>query len=594
MRTTKWIFIGYVAFVALLVVGMGISFSFTPSRDPHTMYTDYSDEIRTFDPASVTDEESMKMVGQIYEALYNYKYPVKPYEIVPQLAEGQPEYSDGDKVMTIRIRPGVRFYDPKKQAFPDGVGPEVKAWDVIYSFKRICDFNLASPNYSGIFQDNIVGLDDWWSYTQKTPEDQIDWDRPVEGFQVIDDHTIKIVLTHPNPQLLYNLALDATGIVCKKAVDTYKDRFSRSPVGTGAYYLDEELEGQRIVMKANPIYRGRPDIDGGTPIADADRLPHIKRMEYDLFKEAVPPWLLFTQGYFDYAGIPKESFGQAINVGTGDLTPELEKKGISLKKSPESATEYIGFNMQDPVLGKNKPLRQAMSMALDRQTFIKNFLNGRGTPAIGPIPPGFPTFDADRVNPYTQFNLELARQKMQEAVRINGGPIPKITILMRSSETLSRQMADFFSTQMAQIGLDVEPRYVDFARWIDMVDNRQTQLFDAGWVADYPDEQDFFQLFYGKSAPAGGINSSAYVNPAFDALYDKATIMQDGPERRKLYRQMEDMVTEDCPWLLEEYGISYLLQYDWLKGLTVMDYGYGFRQFLTIDEGLRSKRLGGF
>ena len=391
--------------------------------------------------------------------------------------------------------------------------------------------------------------------------------------------------------MVFNLAASFTFVVSRDAVNKWGADFLWHPVGTGPYYLKELLHEQRIVMEANPNYRGRPDIDGNTPLSASERLPQIPRLEYDYFAETVPPWILFTQGLFDVAGIPKESYNQAIRLDTGELTPEMLKKGITLTKTPDVATEYIGFNMQDPVVGKNKPLRQALSLVFDRKTYIENFLNGRGEPAIGPIPPGFPTFDPNRVNPYTCYNVALAKQKMEEAIRINHGPIPPLTLLMRDADTLSRQMAEYFAAQASQVGVTLVPEFRDFSRWQEMVDNRQTQLFDAGWVADYPDEQDFLQLFYGPNAPAGGVNSSAYINPAFDRLYDQARVMNDCPERRKLYLQMEEMVEEDCPWLLEVYPVIFRLNYNWVHNLSEMLYGYGYRQFVSIDFQSRNRLL---
>lgn len=593
MRKTKWIFFVYLAIVILFVAGVSISLSFTPARDPHTLYSEHPGMIRTLDPAEGADEPGAVIMGQFYECLYNYKFGVMPYELFPEVAADMPQYSPDGRQMTIRLRKGIRFYDPEKKVWPDGVGPEITARDVIYSFKRVCDANLTGVNYSTVFEGRIVGIEDWWNYTKTLPDDKLDWGRPVPGFQILDDHTIRLTMPDPDPQMIYNFAASWTSIVSRDAVNYWKRDFRLHPVGTGAYYLKESLPEQRIVMEANPIYRGRPDIDGGTPLPDAEKLPHIKRLEYDYFDETTPPWLLFVQGLSDIAIIPKESFNQAVRIETGELSPSLRKKGIVLVKGDIPATDYVGFNTQDPVVGPNKPLRQAMSMAFDRGAFIQNFLNGRGTPAIGPIPPGFPTYDPNEVNPYTQFNLAAARAKMKEAVRINGGPIPTLRILMRGADTLNRQMAEYFSQQMRQIGVNVEPEYRDFARWSEMLDNRQTQLFDSGWVADYPDEQDFLQLFYGKNAPAMGVNSAAYVNPIFDKLYDQASVMQDSPQRRALYKQMERIVMEDCPWLNIEYSQGYTLYYDWLHGLKAMDYGYGFRQFLTLDENERLKRLKG-
>lgn len=593
MRKTKWIFFVYLAIVALFIAGVGISLSFTPTRDPHTLYVVEQATIKSLDPAEANDEPSAAILGEIFECLYNYKYGVRPYTLFPELASAMPRYSRDGTELTIPLRKGIHFYDPDKKIWPDGIGPEITARDVIYSFKRVCDFNLASPVYSAVFQGQIAGLDDWWDYTKKMGEPNIDWDHPVAGFQILDDHTIRIVLSQPNPQMIYNLAAMWTAVVSRDAVNYWKSEVRQHPVGSGSYCLGEYLHDQRIVLEANPVYRGRPDIDGDTEIDPSQKMPHIQRIEFDFFQEAVPPWLLFTEGLYDSQGIPKESFNQAIKVATGTLTPELQKKGIILRKYNEASTFYIGFNMQDPIVGKNKPLRQAMSMAFDRKTFIANFMNGRGTPGIGPIPPGFPTYDPNEINPYTQFNLAAAREKMKEAIAINGGPIPQLHVLMQDADTDSRQMADYFALQMRAIGIDLQPEFRDFARWLEMTDNRQTQIFESGWIADYPDEQDFLQLFYGKNAPAMGVNSAAYVNPEFDRLYEMAAVMQDSPQRTKLYIQMEKIVMEDCPWLIEYYPQAWALHYDWVTGGEHMDYGYGLFQHYRLDEALREKRLAG-
>lgn len=592
MRKTKWIFFAYLAILAIFIVGAGVSLSFSPPRDPHTLYREELATLKSLDPGEADDVPSDLLLGDIYECLYNYEYGVKPYALFPDLASAMPTYSADGTEMTIPLRHGIHFYDPDKKIWPGGIGPEVTARDVIFSFKRIADFNFASNVYSATFQGQIVGLEDWWNYTKEVGEKNIDWDRPVKGFQILDDHTIKLVMPAPNPQMIDVLAAMWTGIVSKDAVDYWKDKFRFHPVGTGSYAVAEYLQDQRIILEANPIYRGRSDIDGNTAIPDSEKMPYIKRMEYDYFAEELPPWILFTQGLFDAAIIPKETFSQAISAMTGTLTPQLVRKGIILRKANAPATEYIGFNMKDPIVGKNKPLRQAMSMAFDRKAYIANFWNGRGTPGIGPIPPGFPTFDPNMVNPYTQYNLEAAREKMKEAIRINGGPIPTLHIYMRDADTLSRQMAENFMLNMRQIGVDIEPHFQDFARWLEMTDNRQAQIFDSGWFADYPDEQDFLQLFYGKNAPAMGVNGSAYVNPEFDKLYEQAAVMQDSPQRRELYLRMQKMVMEDCPWLIVAYPQDYALRYKWVSGAELMDYGFGWAQHWKLDEQMRNKGLG--
>jgi len=594
MRLTRWIFFSYMLVVAVVLAGIVAPFALgrrDRHRDPNTLYVAYASNIRGLDPAAINDTTSSSVAGNIFECLYNYRYGVRPYELFPQVAAEMPRISPDGKVWTIPLRRGIRFYDPLKEVWPDGVGPEVTARDYIYSWKRIANFHLGNTaNYSAIFQGRIAGLDDWWAYTKSCPgTGAIDWDRPVEGLKALDDFTIQITLTRPYPQLIYNLAHLPTAAVSRQAVEKLGDRIRQRPIGTGPYVLVEHLEEQRIVFEANPIYRGRPDVDGCAAVPAAERLPRIRRIQVEYFAEDVPRWLRFRQGLLDISGIPREAYNQAISIRSGDLTEQMKADGVVLEKSPEPTVWYVGFNMLDPVVGKNKPLRQAMSMAFDRERFIRVYENGRGIPAKGPIPPGFPTYDAEAVNPYARFDLEAARRKMDEARAVHGGAIPPLTLLMPGTETSARQMAEFFIAQMARIGLTVKPEFRTWARFQEMVDDKQAQMFMLGWVADYPDEQTFLQLFYGGNTDRGGVNSANYVNPEYDAIYEQAVAMNPSPQRDALYRRLARIVEEDCPWIFTFHSVEYVLYYNWIGNLKTMDYGNGMRMYLTLDGEARRR-----
>jgi ABC-type transport system substrate-binding protein len=149
---------------------------------------------------------------------------------------------------------------------------------------------------------------------------------------------------------------------------------------------------------------------------------------------------------------------------------------------------------------------------------------------------------------------------------------------------------------MRQIGLTVKPDYTTWARFQELVDARETQMFSLGWVADYPDEQTFLMLFYGKFAPAGGINSCGYVNPKYDELYEKASVMNPSPERETLYRQMIAIINEECYWIHDFCPVRYDLQYDWVSDYIYMDYSGlwgGNRQYITLDVEKRRAALTG-
>ncbi|HEV8291124.1 MAG TPA: ABC transporter substrate-binding protein [Tepidisphaeraceae bacterium] len=603
MRKVKWIFFVYLGVVSLLAVALGVSLSISAPRDPQTLYNVYLANLKSLDPAVCNDTVGSAIIANVYECLYGYEYPIKPYKLYPQLAADMPNVSEDGLTYTIHLKKGVHFHDPEKLAFPSGVGPEMKASDVIYSWKRVANFHVASPNYSTIFQDKIVGLDDWYAYTEKTPKNNLDYDRPVEGPKVIDDYTIQIKLVRPAPQMRFQLAHGGSSIVSRAADEYWSEKLKDDPmatglnkhcIGTGPYMMAENLEDQRIVFVANPSYRGRPDLDGHANLKPQERLPQIQRIQYDFFREQIPAWLLFQQKYYDLlANIPKESFNNVVNPDTQELWPDMKAKGMKLVKTPEASMFYFGFNANDKVVGKNKPLRQAMSMAHNREKYLKVYRNGRGIAMNGPIPPGFETYDPNFKNPYTTYNLPAAKALMQQAIRINGGPIPPLTILMSDTDSDERQWAEYLVSEWREIGLEVRPEYNTWARFQEIVDARETQIFQLGWAADYPDEQTYLMLFYGKYAPVGGINSVAYVNPKYDELYEKASVMEPGPERLRLYRQMIDIINEDCYWIHDYCPVRYDLQYDWLSDYVFMDYGGGYRQFLTLDIKKRQEKMAG-
>src|SRR5204863_7244069 len=100
---------------------------------------------------------------------------------------------------------------------------------------------------------------------------------------VVDPHTVRMHFTRPSPQMVFCLARESSGIVCRAAVNYWGKRFRQHPLATGAYALAEHLREQRIVMIANPLYRGRPDGDGDAVVPADQRMPFIKRLQLDYF-----------------------------------------------------------------------------------------------------------------------------------------------------------------------------------------------------------------------------------------------------------------------------------------------------------------------
>ena len=183
---------------------------------------------------------------------------------------------------------------------------------------------------------------------------------------------------------------------------------------------------------------------------------------------------------------------------------------------------YVGFNMEDPVLGapageRGRKLRQAMSLAIDAKQYLELFLNGRGVPAQTPLPPGIFGYDASYKNPFRQYDVARARQILAEAGYKNGIDPATNTRLKLSFDTSATTAAaslqfEFLAAAWRQIGLDIEINATTYNQFQDKVRRGAYQIFIWGWVADFPDPENFFFLLECQNArsKSGGPNTADF------------------------------------------------------------------------------------
>ena len=131
----------------------------------------------------------------------------------------------------------------------------------------------------------------------------------------------------------------------------------------------------------------------------------------------------------------------------------------------------------------------------------------------------------------------------------------------------------------------------DWPKLQEKVHNKQCQMYTMGWHADYPDAENFLQLYYSPNIEKQ-TNNSNYSNGEFDKLYEQVRVMPDSPERTELYAKMVNMISEDCPVLMLTEPLSYVLVYDWVRNVKPHPVGYGYAKYRRIDVELRRK-LGG-
>ena len=520
-------------------------------------------KVKTLDPAHTTDNFSARATAQIYEGLYQYHYLKRPLTIEPLLAEGLPEISNEGKTYKIKIKKGLYFQN--NPAFNDGKGREVTAEDFVYSWKR-----LAAPSVKAggfwVIDGLIQGLNEW---REKYGTGKVTLDTPVAGLVANDRYTLTVHLTKPHFQFTHVLATTYMAVIPREAVEKYGEDFARNPVGTGPFQLEKWIPGSKMIMIKNPKYHDQFYPKEGEP-ADkikgnlrnaGEKLPFANKLTMNLQPERQPMWLNFMQGNLDHTIISKDNYSKVIE--DGKVKEEYAKKGIDAYLQTRPDFTLIAFNMEHPVLGKNKFLRQAIASALNVKKMLEKFYNGRGIVAQGPIPPGIQGYDPNYRKPFP-YDLEKAKKLMIDAGFPRGQGLTELNFELPGANTFSRQFGESIKYQLSLIGVPIKLVPNSWPQFEKKVKTKKADIILMAWLADYPDPENLLQLFYSKNVSPGP-NMSNFSKPAFDRLFEKAVVMPTGPERTRLFRKMVDIVNEEVPVAFQIHRIFHPAHHGWLK-----------------------------
>ena len=522
--------------------------------------------------------------------------------------------------------------------FPNTGTRELVAADYVYQIKRLADPRQHSPIF-GIMSSYIIGLRQYQE-TLKQAYAKLDGDQqhyldlsqyPLEGVKLVDRYVYRITIHGKYPQLLYWMALPffsplppevdrfyaQPGLIEKNiTLDWY-------PVGTGPYMLTVNNPNRQMVLERNPNFHGEKYPAKGDPddkekglLADAGKpLPFIDKVVYSLEKEDIPYWNKFLQGYYDVSGVTSDSFDQAISMsGQGELTltDEMRAKGMHLSTAIGTSTFYTGFNMLDPVIGgyseRAAKLRRAIAIAVDQEEYISIFLNGRGLPAQGPLPPGIFGYVEGEAGHnayvYDWINGKPVRKPLAEAKRLladagypdgrnaeTGEPL-LLNLDTAASGPDAKARLDWWRKQFKKLNIQLNIRSTDYNRFQDKMNNGTEQIFQWGWNADYPDPENFLFLLYGPNKKVGnhGENAANYDNPEFNKLFEKMKNMDNTPERQSIINQMLEIARKDSPWIwgLHPKGLS--LYHDWYHNAKPHLMANNTIKYKRIDPVLRAQK----
>lgn len=564
--------------VFALIISLLVSFSCTKNRsndsDKKILHV-YTQDVQGFDPVYAANVSTAKEVAKVYEGLLEYHYLKRPYELQANLAEAMPTVSPDGLTYTFKIKKGVMFHDDA--AFPNAKGRELVAKDFVYSLMRIADKKLGSSGW-WLFDKRIAGLNKW------REEGNSNYDLPVEGLKVVDSHTLQFKLSKVYPQFLYALAMCYSYAIPREAVDKYGKDFPQHAVGTGPFILKEYIVKSKFRYVKNPAYREKffpteaaPEYKHFLKDYAGKKIPLVDEIDVRVILESQTQWLNFSAGKIDYLDIPKDNFDSSI-IGN-KLSDDLKEKGVHLEVAPSLSTYYVAFNQSHEVL-QNVHLRRAISLAIDVDKYNSLFYNGTGLTAQSIIPPGLSGYIDNYKNPWKGKNLDKAKEELAKAGYPEGKGLPRIT-LDTMNKTHHRQQAEFFKKELAEIGIKLETISSTFPEFKRRIKNRDVMLLTYGWIGDYPDAENFFQLFFGPNKPPG-TNYAGYNDSDFNQLYKKSTIMSPSIQRKAMYEKMNMMVADVVPWVYLIHLQEYYLFHSHLKNFLKSDFIYGFEQYLDV------------
>jgi oligopeptide transport system substrate-binding protein len=463
----------------------------------------YSIDPITLDPAVAAEVNSHQYITQVFNGLVQLDDKL---EVVPDLAERW-DLSPDSLTYTFYLRSGLKFRD----------GHGLTAADVQFSWERACQPQTGSTT-AATYLGDIAGSADVRS--GKTMQ--------LSGVRAIDDTTLTVTIDAPKSYFLAKLTYPTAFVVDKNNVASGSDWW-RQPNGAGPFNLKDWQKNTLLVLERNENYYGSP--------------AGVKEVDFELY--AGSPMDLYETGEIDAVAIGVEYIDKATDK-SGSLYREL-------LENPELSFYYLAFNCRIAPFDDAR-VRQAFVMAVDRDKLVSLVLKNTAQRAKGILPPGMPGYNESLIGP--AFNPARAKELIGQSKYGSVSNLPSITITTGGQGGLiSAGLEAIIEQWRENLGVEVKVRQVEIERFMYHLDEEVDQMYESGWVADYPHPQDFLDILFRSGADN---NYGGYSNPRADALLDQAAPLPEA-QGFTLYQQVEQMLVDDAACLPLWFGQAYTL-----------------------------------
>lgn len=495
---------------AMLLTALFLVYIFQQScTNPQTFNKDIfhlnlSSGVSSLDPAFARDQANIWLCNQLYNSLLQLDDSLR---IKPAIAKSW-EISEDGLTYTFHLRADVGFHPDA--CFKDSTRRLI-AGDVVYSFNRLKNPKTASPG-SWIFNNRLDSF---------------------EPFAAPNDTTFILKLSKPFIPMLGLLTMQYCSVIPHEAAEMYGADFRSHPVGTGPFKLMVWREGAAIILQKNEKYFEQ---------LNGEKLPLIKGVRVSFINNKKTEFVAFRQGRLDFISGIDASFQDEVIDGNGNLIPELQQQ-FNMDRSPYLNTEYLGFLMKPDSTNilTDRRIRQAINYAFDRNELIHYLRNGLGHPAInGFTPPGLPSYDGN-IEGYS-YNPEYARKLLKDAGHENGAGLPELALYTNDTY---KEMALMLSKQLEKVGIKLKVEVTEPAILREWMSQGKVAFFRGSWIADYPDAESYFTVFYSKNTSPP--NYTHFNNAEYDKVYEHALAENNYSTRYKLYHQLEQIIIREAP-----------------------------------------------
>ncbi len=534
-----------------------------------------------FDPARVGDVRSFRVIAHIFETLLRYDPLARPVKLQPGTAAALPEPSADFRTWTVRLQPGIYFTDDP--AF-GGRPRELVAADYAYSIRRLADPATKSPGWSSIEQAGISGL----AALRREAVDRkkpFDYDRAIDGLEVLDRHTLRFVLDAGRPRFPQWLASASTAAVAREVIEAQGELSMQHPVGTGPFRLAEWRRASRIVLDRNPGYRDRrydaepaaDDAEGQAILArlKGRRLPMVDRVEIAVIDEKQPIWLAFLNGETDWIELP-DTFTD-VAVPGGRVAPHLARRGIRAERVVQPSTYYTMFNMEHPLVGgyaaPQLALRRAIGLGIDVQREITVLRHGSAVLAQSPVAVHLSGFHPDWRSEMSEYNPARARALLDlygyrdrdgDGWRETPDGRPLLLQMATQPSQETRRFDELMKRDMKAIGLRIEFQAAQWPEQYKAARAGKLMMWSVSGRASSPDGIQGLLRYDG--AAAGGINLSRFDLPQMNATIATLLALPDGPEREAAFDQAKRLTVAWMPYKLRTHLVNITLTQPRLVG----------------------------